>query len=103
MQVERQETTFLTYIQIISVHIRAPFKRAYSPNHCPATYTIVLGSFKDVVINKQVITQEIKLVLHVLEKTTNKSSQVNDMGRLVLFKDCLGVLWLSARVGNRGY
>lgn len=62
-----------------------------------ATYTKVLGGLKDIVVDEQVITKEIKLVLHVLEKTTDKSGQVNDMGRLVLFKDSLSVLWLSVR------
>jgi len=54
-----------------------------------------LRSLKDVVINKQIITKEIELVFHVLEKTTDKGSQMNDMGGLVLFKDSLGIFWLS--------
>jgi hypothetical protein len=100
MQVERHETTFWTYNQKRLEFSHRPFFQYHLAQTIPipsTTYTKVLGGLEDIVADEQVIAKEIKLVLHVLEETTDKSGQVNDMGRLVLFKDSLSILWLSAR------
>lgn len=59
------------------------------------TYVVLLGCLENVIVDKHVFTQKVELVLHVLEETTHHSSKMDDVSRLVLFKDSLSIHSLS--------
>jgi hypothetical protein len=98
--VERQDTSFLTYMGSNEFCMFRCWLLDALITKKKKTYIIFLGNVKHIIINKHVITKHIKLIFHVLKEATNKSSQMNDMSRLVFFKDSLGIFSLSVKINN---
>lgn len=52
---------------------------------------------KDIIIDQEIVSQVGELVLHVAEQATNVGGQMDDMGRLILFKDSFGLRHVTMR------
>lgn len=71
------------------------FSYLLSPLFLVLSYIVLLGCLENIVVDKHVFTQKVELVLHVLEETTNHGSKMDNVSRLVLFKDSFGIFSLS--------
>lgn len=48
-----------------------------------------MSAFQDVVIHKDIVTEQISGITHVLKKTTNTGRKMKNMSGAILFKDDL--------------
>jgi hypothetical protein len=58
-----------------------------SPSRVPNSNLVFVGGMENIVVDEKVVSQKVKLVLHVLEQSAHHGSQVNNMRRLVFVKD----------------